>query len=139
MAKAAAGSREQRAEIADAAVGERDHLLEPRLVAAGEGAQPAPEVVVQDQRPASEQLLGEELGEHAVALRPGVHAEQVVGVAVQHERRGRAGEEQVGDLVGPRRDPRREVGWPARLLQPQAWSRSAPRRSVSMIGGGSSS
>ena len=37
------------------------------LVAAGERAQPAAEVVVQHERPAAEQLLGQELGEHAVA------------------------------------------------------------------------
>ena len=66
-AKVAAGSFGERAQIADLLVGERHHLLEPLLVASGERAQPAAEVVVQHQRPAAEQLLGQELGEHAVA------------------------------------------------------------------------
>ena len=60
------GILRQGAEVADLLVGERDHVLEPLLVAAGERAQPAPQVVVEDQRPAAEQLLGEKLGEHAV-------------------------------------------------------------------------
>ena len=105
-AKVAGRILRQRAQIADLLVGERHHLLEPLLVAAGERAQPAAEVVVQHQRPAAEQLLGQELGEHAVArLVVAADAKEIVGVAVQDERRRRAGEIQIGELRRPGRKP----------------------------------
>ena len=57
----------ERRQVAELPVGERHHLLQPLAVAPGERAQAAAEVVVQHQVPAAEQLLGEELGERAVA------------------------------------------------------------------------
>jgi hypothetical protein len=96
----------QLAEVANLAVGQRDHLLEPLVVAPAERAQSAAEIVVEHQRPAAEQLLGQELHEHAVA-RSAVagDAKQIVGVAMQDERGGGTREIQIGELRRPSRKP----------------------------------
>ena len=99
----------QGAEITHLPRREGDHVLEPLLVPSGEGAQSAPEVVVQHQRPAAEQLLREELRQHAVARFVVIDAKEIVGVAVQDERRRRAREVQIRQLRGPWRQPRRQV------------------------------
>src|SRR4029078_11888572 len=120
-------------------VGERDHLLQPLLVAAGIGAQAAAEVVVQHQRPAPEELFGEKVGQDAVA-RPvaGADAEQIGGVAVQHERRRGAGEIEVGQLRRPRGKPGGKIAGAA-MRQLGRHARTIWRNSVSRIAGGSSS
>ena len=131
----------QRAQVADLAIGERHHVLEALLlVAAGEGAQPLPEIVVQHQRPAAEHLLREELGEHAVAgALAGADPKQVVGIAVQDERRGRAGEIEIGQLRRPGRKPVGQLVGRTTGRGIGCHAFSAVRRSASRIAGGSSS
>src|SRR4029079_12053562 len=93
----------------------------------------------QHERPAAEHLLGEELRQHAVAaFLVGADAEHVVGVAVQHERRGRAREIELRELRGPRGEPRRQIDR-SRLRGVGRHCFSACRRSDSRIAGGSSS
>ena len=96
----------ERAEVAHLVVREGHHVLEPLFVASGERAQPPAEVVVQHQRPAAEQLLGQKLCEHAVP-HSGVarQAKEVVGVAVEDERGGRSRKVQVRELGRPGRKP----------------------------------
>ena len=105
-AKVAAGSLGSALRSPSCLLASVDHVLEPLLVAPGERAQAAAEVVVQHQRPAAEQLLGEELREHAVARRsaPSPDAEQIVGVAVQDERGGRARRSTAPRAARPRRE-----------------------------------
>jgi hypothetical protein len=103
----------QAAQVADAPVGEDDHVLESLLVASGERTQTATEVVMEHQRPAAEQLLGQQLAEHHVAFLVVVAgAKQIVRVAVKNERGRRPRKIQVGQLRRPRREPSREIGRP---------------------------
>jgi hypothetical protein len=81
---------------------------------------------VEEEVPAPEQLLGQELGQAAPAHVGGVggaEPHQIEDVAVQHEHRGRAREVQLGQLAGPRREvggqgagPRLTPSEPARVL-----------------------
>ena len=136
-------------------VRERDHLLQPLLVAAGQHAQAAAEIVVQHQRPAAEHLLGQELREHAVRaiVRRRRRCARSRSVAVEHERRRRAGEIQLGELCGPRRKPARQLASAASNRRRPLYRRRRPaidsfggirrhaaapaRRSASRIAGGS--
>jgi hypothetical protein len=135
------GILRQGAEIAELSIGERHHLLEALLLAAPDiGAQPLTEVVMQDQRPAPEDLFREKLGEHAVARAlAGTDTKQIVGIAVKDERRGRRREIQIRKLRCPRWKPLGQfVGRTARsLIGRHAFS--TVRRSEARIAGGSSS
>ena len=138
-AKVAAGSFVSLLRSPTFLVGEHDHVLQPLLVAPGERAQPASEVVVQHERPAAEELLRQKLRQHVVVRRVvSAGSEEVVGVAVKHERGGGAGKIQLGQLSRPRRIPVGELGGTLRSRR-YASCRSTCRRSVSRIAGGSSS
>ena len=111
------------------------------LVAAGERAQPAAEVVVQHERPAAEELLGQELREHAVARlvvprrcgrdRRCCRAARTPR-SCRKNRARRAAPPTAGNQSGQLRGT-------AGASSAQASCRSTSRRSASRIAGGSSS
>jgi hypothetical protein len=57
----------RRAQVGDFLRRERDHVAQPLFVAACEHAEAAAQIVVEHERPAAEQLLGQKLGDDAVA------------------------------------------------------------------------
>ena len=85
-------------EVADFAVGEDDHFFEAGGVGAGEGAEAAGEVVVENEVPAAEDLLGEEVGEGGELVAVG---DEVLNIAVEGEEDRGAGEVEFGEALGP--------------------------------------
>ena len=85
-------------EVADFAVGEDDHFLQPGRVRAGEGAEATGEIVVENEIPTAEDLLGEKVRQGGEFVAVG---DEVLDVAVQSEEHRGAGEVEFGKALGP--------------------------------------